>query len=102
MGPRLSPQSGPVRLFVPYKRRKKDNELPAAPVKKEAAKNITLLPATGATTCESPPPARQCPLVSGGGRASVWDGSRRAGRGSAPRVPFLPSLHLGDRPPLAT
>ncbi|XP_074193093.1 deformed epidermal autoregulatory factor 1 homolog isoform X5 [Rhinolophus sinicus] len=42
--------SGPVRLFVPYKRRKKENELPAAPVKKEAAKNITLLPATAATT----------------------------------------------------
>lgn len=46
-------QSGPVRLFVPYKRRKKENELPAAPGKKEAPKNITLLPATAATTCES-------------------------------------------------
>lgn len=46
------PQSGPVRLFVPYKRRKKENELPAAPGKKEAAKNITLLPATAAATCE--------------------------------------------------
>ncbi|XP_036136979.1 deformed epidermal autoregulatory factor 1 homolog isoform X2 [Molossus molossus] len=42
--------SGPVRLFVPYKRRKKENELPTAPGKKEAAKNITLLPATAATT----------------------------------------------------
>ncbi|XP_005859318.1 PREDICTED: deformed epidermal autoregulatory factor 1 homolog [Myotis brandtii] len=42
--------SGPVRLFVPYKRRKKENELPAAPGKKEAPKNITLLPATAATT----------------------------------------------------
>nr|XP_012311445.1 deformed epidermal autoregulatory factor 1 homolog [Aotus nancymaae] len=44
------PQSGPVRLFVPYKRRKKENELPTAPVKKDSPKNITLLPATAATT----------------------------------------------------
>lgn len=49
---RLSPQSGPVRLFVPYKRRKKENEPPATPVKKEPPKNITLLPATAATACE--------------------------------------------------
>lgn len=46
------PQSGPVRLFVPYKRRKKENELPAAPVKKEASKGIALLPAAAATACE--------------------------------------------------
>lgn len=43
------PQSGPIRLFVPYKRRKKEHELPSTPVKKEAPKNITLLPATAAT-----------------------------------------------------
>uniref|UniRef100_A0AC11BSY2 DEAF1 transcription factor n=1 Tax=Ovis aries TaxID=9940 RepID=A0AC11BSY2_SHEEP len=42
--------SGPVRLFVPYKRRKKESELPATPAKKDAPKNITLLPATAATT----------------------------------------------------
>ncbi|OXB64597.1 UNVERIFIED_CONTAM: hypothetical protein H355_004563 [Colinus virginianus] len=42
--------SGPIRLFVPYKRRKKENELSANPVKKESSKNITLLPATAATT----------------------------------------------------
>ncbi|XP_015269595.1 PREDICTED: deformed epidermal autoregulatory factor 1 homolog, partial [Gekko japonicus] len=42
--------SGPVRLFVPYKRRKKENELPATPAKKDSPKNITLLPATAATT----------------------------------------------------
>ncbi|XP_075784364.1 deformed epidermal autoregulatory factor 1 homolog isoform X4 [Pelodiscus sinensis] len=42
--------SGPVRLFVPYKRRKKENELPTTPVKKDSPKNITLLPATAATT----------------------------------------------------
>ncbi|KAM8807824.1 DEAF1 factor, partial [Eudromia elegans] len=42
--------SGPVRLFVPYKRRKKENEMPATPVKKDCSKNITLLPATAATT----------------------------------------------------
>uniref|UniRef100_A0A674IIK7 Deformed epidermal autoregulatory factor 1 homolog n=1 Tax=Terrapene triunguis TaxID=2587831 RepID=A0A674IIK7_9SAUR len=41
---------GPVRLFVPYKRRKKENELPTTPVKKDSPKNITLLPATAATT----------------------------------------------------
>lgn len=64
--PRLTvpfPQSGPVRLFVPYKRRKKENELPAAPVKKDAAKNITLLPATAATTCEFPWHRASLPLV---------------------------------------
>uniref|UniRef100_A0A6I8PLE5 DEAF1 transcription factor n=1 Tax=Ornithorhynchus anatinus TaxID=9258 RepID=A0A6I8PLE5_ORNAN len=42
--------SGPVRLFVPYKRRKKENEMSSAPVKKDSSKNITLLPATAATT----------------------------------------------------
>ncbi|KFV18028.1 Deformed epidermal autoregulatory factor 1, partial [Tauraco erythrolophus] len=42
--------SGPVRLFVPYKRRKKENEMPATAVKKDCPKNITLLPATAATT----------------------------------------------------
>ncbi|KFP44556.1 Deformed epidermal autoregulatory factor 1, partial [Chlamydotis macqueenii] len=42
--------SGPIRLFVPYKRRKKENEMPATPVKKDCPKNITLLPATAATT----------------------------------------------------
>lgn len=54
-------QSGPVRLFVPYKRRKKEHELPSTPVKKDPAKNIALLPATAATTCESPP--RQGPAA---------------------------------------
>lgn len=39
---------------MPYKRRKKESELPATPVKKDAPKNITLLPATAATTCECP------------------------------------------------
>ncbi|EPY83873.1 deformed epidermal autoregulatory factor 1-like protein [Camelus ferus] len=43
--------SGPVRLFVPYKRRKRESELPPVPVKKDSPKNITLLPATAATTC---------------------------------------------------
>ncbi|XP_053250920.1 deformed epidermal autoregulatory factor 1 homolog isoform X3 [Podarcis raffonei] len=42
--------SGPVRLFVPYKRRKKENELPTTPVKKDSPKNITLLPGTAAAT----------------------------------------------------
>ncbi|NWS74585.1 DEAF1 factor, partial [Crotophaga sulcirostris] len=42
--------SGPIRLFVPYKRRKKENEMPATPAKKDCSKNITLLPATAATT----------------------------------------------------
>ncbi|MEQ2208943.1 Deformed epidermal autoregulatory factor 1, partial [Xenoophorus captivus] len=41
-------QTGPVRLFVPYKRRKKDNELPVVPVKKDLSplKNIQLTPGT--------------------------------------------------------
>lgn len=40
--------TGPVRLFVPYKRRKKDNEPLSTPPKKElpATKNITLAPGT--------------------------------------------------------
>uniref|UniRef100_W5M309 Deformed epidermal autoregulatory factor 1 homolog n=1 Tax=Lepisosteus oculatus TaxID=7918 RepID=W5M309_LEPOC len=44
--------TGPVRLFVPYKRRKKDNEQPSIPEKKESQspKNITLLPAAAGTT----------------------------------------------------
>ncbi|XP_020835040.1 deformed epidermal autoregulatory factor 1 homolog isoform X2 [Phascolarctos cinereus] len=42
--------SGPVRLFVPYKRRKKESEMPATPVKKDSSKNIPLLPATATTT----------------------------------------------------
>ncbi|XP_043915158.1 deformed epidermal autoregulatory factor 1 homolog [Protopterus annectens] len=42
--------SGPVRLFVPYKRRKKENEPPTVPAKKESPKNLTLLPATAGTT----------------------------------------------------
>ncbi|XP_064423113.1 deformed epidermal autoregulatory factor 1 homolog [Latimeria chalumnae] len=42
--------SGPIRLFVPYKRRKKENEQLPTPVKKESPKNITLLPAPAGTT----------------------------------------------------
>ncbi|GCC38072.1 deformed epidermal autoregulatory factor 1 homolog [Chiloscyllium punctatum] len=42
--------TGPVRLFVPYKRRKKESEQSTTPVKKESPKNITLLPATTGTT----------------------------------------------------
>ncbi|XP_035013718.1 deformed epidermal autoregulatory factor 1 homolog isoform X4 [Hippoglossus stenolepis] len=40
--------SGPVRLFVPYKRRKKDMDLPLTPSKKElpSTKSITLTPGT--------------------------------------------------------
>ncbi|XP_010882523.1 deformed epidermal autoregulatory factor 1 homolog isoform X2 [Esox lucius] len=48
--------TGPVRLFVPYKRRKKENEQPTASEKKEPplppTKNITLAP--GATFTVSP------------------------------------------------
>ncbi|XP_041131048.1 deformed epidermal autoregulatory factor 1 homolog isoform X2 [Polyodon spathula] len=44
--------TGPVRLFVPYKRRKKDNEQPTMPEKKgsQSSKNITLLPASDGMT----------------------------------------------------
>lgn len=47
--------TGPVRLFVPYKRRKKDNERAASPDNKkeiQSPKNITLAP--GATFTVSP------------------------------------------------
>ncbi|XP_044048782.1 deformed epidermal autoregulatory factor 1 homolog isoform X2 [Siniperca chuatsi] len=47
--------TGPVRLFVPYKRRKKDTEPPVIPPKKElpATKNITLAPGTTFTVSPS-------------------------------------------------
>uniref|UniRef100_A0A3Q0RHV2 Deformed epidermal autoregulatory factor 1 homolog n=1 Tax=Amphilophus citrinellus TaxID=61819 RepID=A0A3Q0RHV2_AMPCI len=48
-------ETGPVRLFVPYKRRKKDTEPLAVPAKKElpTAKNITLTPGTTFTVSPS-------------------------------------------------
>ncbi|XP_034734917.1 deformed epidermal autoregulatory factor 1 homolog [Etheostoma cragini] len=47
--------TGPVRLFVPYKRRKKDNEPSVISPKKElsATKNITLTPGTTFTVSPS-------------------------------------------------
>ncbi|XP_070827764.1 deformed epidermal autoregulatory factor 1 homolog isoform X3 [Chaetodon trifascialis] len=47
--------TGPVRLFVPYKRRKKDNEPRVTTPKKElpATKNITLAPGTTFTVSPS-------------------------------------------------
>nr|XP_046250071.1 deformed epidermal autoregulatory factor 1 homolog isoform X2 [Scatophagus argus] len=47
--------TGPVRLFVPYKRRKKDSEPPTTPPKKQlpATKNITLAPGTTFTVTPS-------------------------------------------------
>ncbi|XP_068117409.1 deformed epidermal autoregulatory factor 1 homolog isoform X2 [Hyperolius riggenbachi] len=42
--------SGPVRLFIPYKRRKKEGEMSAISTKKDPAKNISLLPAAAETT----------------------------------------------------
>ncbi|KAM9352126.1 deformed epidermal autoregulatory factor 1 homolog [Symphorus nematophorus] len=47
--------TGPVRLFVPYKRRKKDNEPAVTTPKKElpATKNITLAPGTTFTVSPS-------------------------------------------------
>ncbi|KAM4572441.1 deformed epidermal autoregulatory factor 1 homolog [Odontesthes bonariensis] len=47
--------TGPVRLFVPYKRRKKDTDPPVIPAKKELAtsKNITLTPGTTFTVSPS-------------------------------------------------
>ncbi|XP_027019685.2 deformed epidermal autoregulatory factor 1 homolog isoform X1 [Tachysurus fulvidraco] len=47
--------TGPVRLFVPYKRRKKESDRPASPEKKEAPspKNITLAPGASFTVSPS-------------------------------------------------
>ncbi|XP_072277763.1 deformed epidermal autoregulatory factor 1 homolog isoform X1 [Pyxicephalus adspersus] len=42
--------SGPIRLFIPYKRRKKEVEMSALSAKKDPAKDISLLPATAETT----------------------------------------------------
>ncbi|XP_073725033.1 deformed epidermal autoregulatory factor 1 homolog isoform X1 [Misgurnus anguillicaudatus] len=53
-GPFPGDNTGPVRLFVPYKRRKKDNERSTSPEKRDiqTPKNITLTP--GATFTVSP------------------------------------------------
>lgn len=55
LGPENISMTGPVRLFVPYKRRKKDTEPLAVPAKKElpTAKNITLTPGTTFTVSPS-------------------------------------------------
>ncbi|XP_035498471.1 deformed epidermal autoregulatory factor 1 homolog isoform X2 [Scophthalmus maximus] len=47
--------TGPVRLFVPYKRRKKDTDPPVIPLKKDlpSTKNITLSPGTTFTVSPS-------------------------------------------------
>ncbi|XP_036432376.1 deformed epidermal autoregulatory factor 1 homolog [Colossoma macropomum] len=47
--------TGPVRLFVPYKRRKKESDHPASPEKKEPQplKNITLAPGAAFTVSPS-------------------------------------------------
>ncbi|XP_040265680.1 deformed epidermal autoregulatory factor 1 homolog [Bufo bufo] len=42
--------SGPIRLFIPYKRRKKEGEMSSISVKKDQTKNISLLPATAEAT----------------------------------------------------
>ncbi|KAM9301901.1 deformed epidermal autoregulatory factor 1 homolog [Gastrophryne carolinensis] len=42
--------SGPVRLFIPYKRRKKEGEISSVPTKKDPEKSVSLLPATTETT----------------------------------------------------
>uniref|UniRef100_H3C287 DEAF1 transcription factor n=1 Tax=Tetraodon nigroviridis TaxID=99883 RepID=H3C287_TETNG len=43
-------ETGPVRLFVPYKRRKKDESAVSPPKKLPVAKNITLAPGTTSVT----------------------------------------------------
>ncbi|KAM9496620.1 deformed epidermal autoregulatory factor 1 homolog isoform 1-T1 [Clarias gariepinus] len=47
--------TGPVRLFVPYKRRKKESERPTTPEKKDAppTKNLTLAPGAAFTVTPS-------------------------------------------------
>uniref|UniRef100_A0A8C6TCS1 SAND domain-containing protein n=1 Tax=Neogobius melanostomus TaxID=47308 RepID=A0A8C6TCS1_9GOBI len=52
--PRKSP-GGPVRLFVPYKRRKKDGDPPVIPTKKDlpVTKSLTLTPGTTFTVTPS-------------------------------------------------
>ncbi|XP_040184560.1 deformed epidermal autoregulatory factor 1 homolog isoform X2 [Rana temporaria] len=42
--------SGPIRLFIPYKRRKKEIEMSTVSAKKDPTKDIGLLPATAETT----------------------------------------------------
>uniref|UniRef100_UPI00398F4674 deformed epidermal autoregulatory factor 1 homolog isoform X3 n=1 Tax=Pristiophorus japonicus TaxID=55135 RepID=UPI00398F4674 len=54
-------ETGPVRLFVPYKRRKKENEQSTTPVKKESPKNITLLPAATGTAFTMTPAGQITP-----------------------------------------
>ncbi|XP_029951498.1 deformed epidermal autoregulatory factor 1 homolog isoform X2 [Salarias fasciatus] len=55
VAPETISMTGPVRLFVPYKRRKKDSDPPVIPAKKElpGPKNITLAPAATFTVSPS-------------------------------------------------
>lgn len=58
-------QTGPIRLFVPYKRRKKDNDVvPMLHKKQPAAKNLTLAPGTTCTSGDLGP-ARSLGEVTG-------------------------------------
>ncbi|CAN9499017.1 unnamed protein product [Ophioblennius macclurei] len=55
VAPETISMTGPVRLFVPYKRRKKDSDPPVIPTKKDlqSPKNITLTPTTTFTVSPS-------------------------------------------------
>uniref|UniRef100_A0A2I4C9Y5 Deformed epidermal autoregulatory factor 1 homolog n=1 Tax=Austrofundulus limnaeus TaxID=52670 RepID=A0A2I4C9Y5_AUSLI len=55
IAPESMPMIGPIRLFVPYKRRKKDIEPPIIPLKKDlpTSKNIQLTPGTTFTVSPS-------------------------------------------------
>lgn len=79
-------QTGPIRLFVPYKRRRKDNDVMSTPHKKHpTAKNITLAPGT---TCTS------------GDLGTGWRGSQVTG--SERRHLFPPTVTVSPSGQLTT
>ncbi|XP_062316916.1 deformed epidermal autoregulatory factor 1 homolog isoform X2 [Osmerus eperlanus] len=93
--------TGPVRLFVPYKRRKKDNDQPSTPEKKELppAKNITLEPGATFTVSTSGQITTAGTLTFD--RTSADDASAILTEGSASSDVFSSSSVLTALPALA-
>ncbi|XP_032894495.1 LOW QUALITY PROTEIN: deformed epidermal autoregulatory factor 1 homolog [Amblyraja radiata] len=94
--------TGPVRLFVPYKRRKKENEQSTTPVKKESPKNITLLPAATATAFTMTPAGQITPSGTlAFERSSTTDATAIIADGAAQGDVFTNTTVLASLPALA-
>ncbi|KAK1789678.1 hypothetical protein P4O66_015579, partial [Electrophorus voltai] len=93
--------TGPVRLFVPYKRRKKDSEPPASPEKKETppAKSIALAP--GATFTVTPSGQLTTSSTLTFDRAATGDATAIISESPAPPDVFSNTAVLATLPALA-